>query len=205
MTDALDAVGQEWGSGYVDAATSAIRISSAQVFRHDDAGMSSSGSVTPQALREAMGCFATGVCVVTTCWEGDDVAMTANSVTSVSLDPPMILVCVARAARFHEAITTAAHWGVSILDASSYDLSSHFARPSRDRRRQLADISFVRGPQTGVALLSSSVARVECTTSAAYPAGDHTILVGAVESVSTSGSGASPLLFHRGRYRWLLP
>lgn len=191
-------------AAYVDAATVALRFSSIQL----DAGATqdprSFETATPRSLRDAMGCLATGVCVITTFWEGDDVAMTANSVTSVSLEPPLILVCIAKTARFYEAIIEAEQWGVSVLDATSHALSTQFARPGRERNGQLEAIRFDRGPATGVALISSSVAQVECETSAVYPAGDHDIIVGAVRTVSRSGPGQHPLLFHRGGYRWLL-
>lgn len=81
--------------------------------------------------------------------EKRDVAMTANSVTSVSLDPPLILVCIAKTARFHEAIIEAKQWGVSVFDATSHELSSQFARPGRERNGQLEAIRYDRGPATG--------------------------------------------------------
>nr|WP_221185271.1 flavin reductase family protein [Flexivirga oryzae] len=151
-----------------------------------------------------MGCLATGVCVITTLADGNDVAMTANSVTSVSLEPPLILVCIAKTARFREAIIESGRWGVSILDASSHELSTELARAGRDRAGQLERVLFERGRETGVALISSSVAHLECVTTAVHTAGDHDIVIGAVKSLAQAGAGKHPLLFHRGRYRWLL-
>ncbi|MGN6412462.1 flavin reductase family protein [Flexivirga sp.] len=189
---------------YVDAATVALRFASTSV---DASAAQPSGlteAVTPRSLRDAMGCLATGVCVITTFSGDNDVAMTANSVTSVSLEPPLVLVCIAKTARFHEAILRSARWGVSILDAGSHELSTQFATPGRDAAGQLAQVRFDRGPETGVALLSGSVAQLECVTTDVHQAGDHDVIIGEVRSLAQVGPGKHPLLFHRGRYRWLL-
>lgn len=159
--------------------------------------------MTPRALRDAMGCLATGVCVVTTVLDGADVAMTANSVTSVSLEPPLVLFCVVSGSRFAEAVVAEGRWGISVLEATAFDLSAHFARPGRGSDGQLERVRHHRGPVTGVALLDASVAEVECRTEATHPAGDHVIVVGRVVSLDQRGESAHPLVFHRGRYRWL--
>lgn len=190
------------GASYIDAATVALTFDSVRLGASLEQAVTGGEDVTPAALRVAMGCMATGVCVVTSVWEGDDVAMTANSVTSVSLDPPLLLVCIDRRARFHDAIAAAGQWGVSILDATAYDISSACAKPDRLRSGQLRTIGHRRGI-TGVALLDSSVATLECKTEEIYPGGDHSIVVGRVEALSTRGSGSHPLLFHQGGYRWL--
>lgn len=189
---------------YVDAATVALRFASTSVDAADARPSALTEAVTPQSLRDAMGCLATGVCVITTFSAGNDVAMTANSVTSVSLDPPLVLVCIAKTARFHQAILESGRWGISILDAGSHQLSTEFATPGRDSADQLASVRFDRGSETGVALLTSSVAQLECETTAVHPAGDHDIVIGQVRSLAHVGPGKHPLLFHRGRYRWLL-
>lgn len=189
---------------YVDAATVALRFASTAVDVTADRASGLSEEVTPRSLRDAMGCLATGVCVITTFSGGHDVAMTANSVTSVSLDPPLVLVCIAKTARFRQAVLTSGRWGVSILDAGSHELSTQFATPGRDAVGQLSSVRFDRGPETGVALLTSSVAQLECVTTAVHPAGDHDVVIGEVTSLAQLGPGKHPLLFHRGRYRWLL-
>lgn len=199
-----DDYSEDAAANYVDAATVALRFASTAVDASDAPASTQGDPVTPRSLRDAMGCLATGVCVITTLADGLDVAMTANSVTSVSLEPPLVLVCVAKTARFHEAIIESGRWGVSILDASSHDLSAHLARAGRDRAGQLERVLFERGRETGVALISRSVAHLECVTTAVHPAGDHDIVVGEVMSLAQPGAGRHPLLFHRGRYRWLL-
>ena len=193
------------GASYVDAATVALRyaevaLGPATTQTHDVGDLP---PVTPRALRDAMGSMVTGVCVVTTVWEGSDVAMTANSVTSVSLDPPLVLVCIARTARFAEAITTSSSWGVNVLDAGALEVSTRFARPGKERTGQFAGLEHYRGPATGVALLTSACATLECVTDDIHPGGDHSIVVGRVVSSEVKGESTHPLLFHRGQYTWL--
>ncbi len=190
------------GAGYIDAATVALRR--ARLSASTGVGAPAEQAVTPRSLRDVMGSMATGVCVVTTRTDEHDLAMTANSVTSVSLDPPLVLVCVARTARFHGAVLGAGVWGVSILDATSWDVSTHFARPGRTPVGQLAALPHHRGGATGVALLDGSVASLECETTHVYPGGDHDIIVGRVVALARDGESRHPLLFHRGGYRWLL-
>jgi flavin reductase (DIM6/NTAB) family NADH-FMN oxidoreductase RutF len=192
------------GAAYVDAATIALRYASVEL--GPALGKTPSRPappVTPRALRDAMGCLVTGVCVVTAIADGEDVAMTANSVTSVSLDPPMILVCIAKTARFHDVLVDTPHWGVSVLDADAAEVSAHFARPGRARRGQLAQTAYHRGPVTGVALVDDSCAHVECRTEVVYPGGDHSIVVGRVVSTEVRAESVHPLVFHRGSYSWL--
>lgn len=199
-----DDYSEDAAANYVDAATVALLFSSTAVDASDAPSSPRGEPVTARSLRDAMGCLATGVCVITTVADGDDVAMTANSVTSVSLEPPLVLVCIAKTARFHEAIIESGRWGISILDASSHELSTQFARAGRDRAGQLERVRFERGPATGVALISTSVAHLECVTTEVHPAGDHDIVIGEVKSLAQAGTGRHPLLFHRGGYRWLL-
>ncbi len=190
------------GASYIDAATVALTFQSLRLGAARAEQLPADEPVTPATLRGAMGCMATGVCVVTTLSDGDDVAMTANSVTSVSLDPPLLLVCIDRHARFHGAIVDSGRWGVSILDATAHAISSACARPNRSRSGQLTDIGHHRG-SSGVALLDASVATMECVTESVFPGGDHDIVVGRIVSVARRGEGVHPLLFHQGGYRWL--
>ncbi|NYG07384.1 flavin reductase (DIM6/NTAB) family NADH-FMN oxidoreductase RutF [Phycicoccus badiiscoriae] len=194
------------GAGYVDAATVALRFASITLANESEVPATSEepAKVTPRLIRDVMGSMATGVCVVTTKWDGDDVAMTANSVTSVSLDPPLVLVCIAKGARFREAIVSSNVWGLSILDAGAYEISSHFARPGRERAGQMSAMAYRHGAVTGVALLEASVGVVECETHEIHDGGDHLIIVGRVVNASRSGEGSHPLLFHRGRYCWFV-
>lgn len=192
------------GAAYVDAATIAVRFASPELGPVPQPRSSKPGTqVTPEELRATMGRLATGVCVVTTVVDGEDVAMTANSVTSVSLDPPLVLVCVARTARFHSAITASRHWGLSILGGDSVDASTHFSRSGRPPNRQLEAVAHHRGEVTGVALIDGSCAYLECRTEAVHPAGDHSVVIGRVLVTARGPDPVHPLLFHRGSYRWL--
>jgi flavin reductase (DIM6/NTAB) family NADH-FMN oxidoreductase RutF len=154
----------------------------------------------PSAYRRAMGRFASGITVVTARAGELDHAMTANAFTSVSLDPPLVLVCVEQEARFHDAVIEAGQWGVSVLDGSARAVSEWLATRGRPLHGQLDRAPHHRGPVTGVALLDQSIATLECRTTAAYAGGDHTILVGEVVAVSTRDTDDGALVHFRGRY-----
>ncbi len=150
-----------------------------------------------------MGRFASGVTVVTARVGAIDHAMTANAFTSVSLEPMLVLVCVEQEARFHDAVTEAGEWGVSILDGSARATSEWLATRGRPLHGQLDRVPHHRGPATGTALLDQSLATLECRTVGAYPGGDHTIVVGEVLSIGTRDSDDGGLVHFRGRYERL--
>ncbi len=157
-------------------------------------------------FRRAVGRFATGVCVVTAVEPGSrplDHAMTANAFTSVSIEPLLVLVCVETDARFHDAITDAGQWGVSILDATARPAADWLATRGRPLHGQLDRIPFHRGPVTGAALLDQAVAWLECRTWAVHPGGDHSIVVGEVVGVGLGDESAGSLIYHRSAYRHL--
>ena len=147
-----------------------------------------------------MGRFASGVTVVTARAGSIDHAMTANAFTSVSLDPMLVLVCVELEARFHDAVTDAGEWGVSILDGSARGVSEWLATRGRPLHGQLDRVPHHRGPVTGAALLDQSLATLECRTVGTYPGGDHTIVLGEVLAVATRDSDDGGLVHFRGRY-----
>ncbi len=152
-----------------------------------------------RTLRDAMGCFATGVTVVTTQDEnGDPVGLTANSFTSVSLDPPLLLVCIANSATSLNALETAGHFAVNVLHIGQQQTSNLFARPGEDRFSQTP---WVEG-EKGAPLLEGALANYECARHAVHDGGDHIILVGRVERARFD-SRRDPLLYFRGKYRRL--
>ena len=161
--------------------------------------------VTPEEFRAALGRFATGVSVVTAVADGLDHAMTASALASVSLDPPLVLVCVAHRARFHEAISVAGEWGVSVLPASGSGTAAWFATRGRPLETQLEGFAHFRGPNTGAALLADAIATVECRTWATYDGGDHTIVVGELLAADVRRPSSPPLLHFHGRYHTLGP
>ncbi|WP_409181519.1 flavin reductase family protein [Amycolatopsis sp. VS8301801F10] len=160
--------------------------------------------VEAAGFRKAMARFATGVTVLTT--GGARVhGMTANAIASVSLDPPLLLCCVARTAAMHEAIAGTGSFAVSVLSAGQSGLASYFS--GRDRPLgpgQFAGVDCVPGPHTGAPLLSGALAWLECTLVSHYAGGDHSIFVGEVRS-ATRGAGDDALLFFDGTLRPATP
>ena len=151
-------------------------------------------------FRRAMSRFATGVTVLTTRTRDIDHAMTANALTSVSLEPLLLLVCVEREARFYDAVLDAGVWGISVLTGRDRPGADWLATRGRPLHGQLDRIPHHRGPQTGVALLDGALSTIECRTIAVHPAGDHSIVVGEVVSVTTAAHPGEALLYYRGRY-----
>ncbi len=157
--------------------------------------------VDPSSFRQVMGRLATGVTVVTTrCDDGFDHAMTANSFTSVSLDPLLVLVCVEVGTRFHAAAVVQRAWGVSVLDASAEPAARWFATSGRPLEGQLDRVAHHRGRLTGAALLDGALATLECRTTEQVEAGDHTIVIGEVLGLAMPDQSALPLLFWAGRF-----
>ncbi|MDQ1713915.1 MAG: flavin reductase [Frankiaceae bacterium] len=152
--------------------------------------------------RRVAGHFATGVTVVTTSSEGRHWGMTANSFTSVSLEPVLVLVAIERRARFHDAVLARGTFGVNVLAADQQDLSRWFATRGRPQDDGEVDRWPHRiGPETGSVLFDGALATLECRTYATYPGGDHTLVVGEVVGMAAPRPDAEPLLFFKGVYR----
>lgn len=163
-------------------------------------------TVDADAYRRVVGHFATGVTVVTTAWEGRHYAMTANSFTSVSLDPVLALVAIERRARFHDAVGSSGQWAVNVLAEDQEDVSRWFATRGRPYDESyMGTFSFTAGPATGSALLADALATMECRTVATHPGGDHTLLVGEVVALSRPREDTGPLAYFKGTYRRLSP
>jgi flavin reductase (DIM6/NTAB) family NADH-FMN oxidoreductase RutF len=151
------------------------------------------------AFRGALSRFASGVTVVSTVLDGTDHAMTASAFTSVSLDPPLVLVCSHKTSRFHEAVLETGFWAVSILAEEGLAASAWFANRGRPLEDQLKGIAYHRGA-SGAALLDDSLSWLECTTQAVHDGGDHTILVGTVTGAAIRDTVDDPLLYYRSHY-----
>lgn len=148
-----------------------------------------------------MGLFPTGVTLVTgVAADGVDHAITANSVTSVSLEPILLLVCVEHASRLHGAVLESGLWAVSVLGLDGEPVSRKLASRGHDTAGALAGVAHHRGPHTGALLLDEALATFECRTVAAHPGGDHTVLLGEVLAIGTPRPESAPLVWHRGRY-----
>jgi flavin reductase (DIM6/NTAB) family NADH-FMN oxidoreductase RutF len=148
-------------------------------------------------LRSVMTCFPTGVTVVATRDpNGGPIGLTVNSFTSVSLDPPLVLVCIDRASQTHDPLLAAGTFAVSILAAGQTDLARRFAaRPSAGR---FEGVAWVSAP-SGSPVLSGSAAWIDCDLHEAIAAGDHTIVLGFARAGAASDAPA--LLFYRGQMR----
>ena len=152
-----------------------------------------------RTLRDALGCFATGVTIVTAVGkDGLPFGFTANSFTSVSLDPPLLLVCVAHSASNAEAIKAVDHFAVNVLQIGQQPTSNRFASKGEDR---FANTPWSPG-ETGAPLLTGSLSAFECAREAIHDGGDHFILVGRVLKANFEPR-RDPLLYFRGKYRRL--
>jgi flavin reductase (DIM6/NTAB) family NADH-FMN oxidoreductase RutF len=155
------------------------------------------GKIDPREFRDALGQFATGVCIVTARDDEDNfVGMTVNSFNSVSLDPPLVLFSLARSSLGLESWLTAPHFAVNVLQSDQHGLADRFARASGDK---WDDIEVEFG-HTGLPLIPGALARFECATEHQYDGGDHVILVGRVIAFDRPARAAQPLTYFRGRY-----
>jgi flavin reductase (DIM6/NTAB) family NADH-FMN oxidoreductase RutF len=155
-------------------------------------------TTTAAQFRHAMGHFATGVTVITSVdADGQPVGTTANAVSSLSLDPPLLLVCFDRSSRTLAAIQAHGAFAVNVLAAPQQELSANFAR--RGLSADWDAVSHQPGP-TGSPRLHGTLATLECTVEHRLPGGDHEIVIGRVRDAHAGDAGAAPLLFWRGRY-----
>ncbi|HVS30226.1 MAG TPA: flavin reductase family protein [Thermoanaerobaculia bacterium] len=143
----------------------------------------------------AMSHFASGVTIVTTEHDGKPYGLTVASFASLSLRPPLVLVCIDNGVRSRDAITAAGKFGVSILGADQAGLSGHFASRSEDKFAGLK----VEAGATGVPLIGGALCTIECRVHAQFAGGDHTIFVG--EVLEIHASEGSPLVYFRSSYR----
>jgi flavin reductase (DIM6/NTAB) family NADH-FMN oxidoreductase RutF len=156
--------------------------------------MTAQTAISPTQIRRTLGRFCTGVTVVTTAdHHGADVhAMTANAFTSVSLDPPLVLVSIDHRTRMHRLLPSTRRYGVSVLAADQERIALHFAGRPLSAHGELFDwgsnIPFVR----------DAVAHVGCTLHDMHEAGDHTLYLGRVEHLDSRPG--NPLLFHLGTF-----
>ena len=154
--------------------------------------------VEPPQFRQLLGRFATGVTVVTARGPGSGpIGMTASSVASVSLDPPLLLVCVDRSHDMHAALTAGEHFVLNILAADQEALSRRFAEDDEDR----FDGVGYKENRHGIALLDGALASIECVKQTAVPGGDHTVFIGLVTGGTVTDR--RPLLYYRGGYAGL--
>jgi flavin reductase (DIM6/NTAB) family NADH-FMN oxidoreductase RutF len=162
------------------------------------------GDTLTRSTREVMGMFATGITVVTAGGDGPH-GMTANAFSSVSLDPPLVLVCVARTAVMHDAILGCGSYAVSVLGGEQEQVARYFADCRRPRGvAQFDGIGWRAGPYTGAPLLDGALAWLECELAEVYEGGDHSIFLGRVLDIGRVEDGRA-LLFFAGGYHRMVP
>jgi flavin reductase (DIM6/NTAB) family NADH-FMN oxidoreductase RutF len=161
-----------------------------------------SEDVEKASFRRAAGQFASGIVVVTT--PGGH-AMTVSAFASVSLDPPLVLFCAEKIARFHDAVLAEGSWAVSILAQDDEKTARWLATRGRPLDGQLDGMAHHPGPVTGAPVLDGAMAVLECRTAAVHDGGDHSIIVGQVTSVASPENLPSrgPLVHYAGAYRRL--
>ena len=146
------------------------------------------------AFKQLMARVASGVVVVTARVGEEDHAMTANSFTSVSLDPELVLFCVQQDSRFHDAIHAADRWVVNLLSAEQAPAARWFAERGRPLQGQMEVVEYSR-EDDGIAVLKGSIGHLGCTTDAIHPAGDHSIVLGKVDRIVYENLSAPPLVY----------
>jgi flavin reductase (DIM6/NTAB) family NADH-FMN oxidoreductase RutF len=154
--------------------------------------------LAPDDFRRVLGHFASGVTIVSTCdADGRPTGLTASAFSSVSLDPPLILVCVDHKSQSYPAMRERGRFAVNILAADQEAVSRRFASSRLDKfdgvPHRISDL--------GVPLVEGAIAQLECVTVSMHVEGDHTIFVGRVERAGAAGG--DPLLYSRGRYERL--
>ncbi|MBW0253820.1 flavin reductase family protein [Cellulomonas sp. PS-H5] len=150
-----------------------------------------------------MGRLPAGVVVVSVRWKGTDHAMTASALTSVSLEPPMLLLCVHQDARLRDALDEVDTWAVSVLADDQAPVADWLASPGRPAVGQLARVPHVAAPRSGAAWVQGAAAWFECRTAQIVPAGDHDVVLAHVLESREGDPAAGSLVHLRRRVRGL--
>ena len=152
------------------------------------------------AFRTAMGCFPTGVALLSRGWDSTAEVMTVNCLTSVSLEPMLLLVGIRTGGRMCGKLSMSSTFAVNVLAARQRALADRFARPDRPAGRAAVDELQAVAGVTGTLVVPSAVVSLECTVHARYPGGDHTLFLGQVIAINDAYTGHDALVFHRSRY-----
>ena len=158
-------------------------------------------SVSAEQFRDVLGCLAGGVCVIATRdLDGRPHGLTATAVSSVSLDPPLVLACVSSRSSTHDAIAASRIFAVSFLGALDTAIADRFAGGAKHKFEDIENFEAT----TGAPILDGSLAWCDCTVVMEVPAGDHTVFIGRVEAAEVAEGtkeDGRPLLHYRGAYR----
>lgn len=151
-------------------------------------------------FRDVLGCFASGITVVTTMSDGEPVGMTCQSFSSVSLEPPLVMFIPARSSRAWPLIQRAGRFCVNILASDQEAVSAQMATKGIDK---FAGIDWSPAEVTGSPVIAGTLAHLDCTIHRVYEGGDHFVVIGRVQHLAEAPGGADldPLLYYRGRYR----
>ena len=161
-------------------------------------GQSHSFEPTPEhglELRKAFGCFGTGVTIITAQTADGPLGMTANSFSSISLDPPLVLWSPAKSSKRHDAFVAAEHFCIHVLAADQLALAQHFATNGTD----FGEFRWTSGPLTAPSL-HGCLAEFHCKTYDVHPAGDHSLILGDVKTVTQHHRDIPGLLFEKGQF-----
>lgn len=155
--------------------------------------------IDEKVFRQAMGHFACGVTVVTTANGGELSGLTVASFASLSLRPPLVIVCVEKGVRSHDAIAGAGKFAVNVLSENQVEISNRFASKAEDKFSGLA----TRTGALGVPLIEGALANIECSLRDTLEGGDHSIFVG--EVIEAHLYEGAPLLYFRSNYQKMVP
>ncbi|MEV8595158.1 flavin reductase family protein [Streptomyces sp. NPDC052012] len=153
--------------------------------------------VTPGEFRRVLGCFATGVTVVSAMDDGVPVGFACQSFTSLSLEPPLVAFMAGRTSTTWPRIARAGAFCVNVLAAHQAQLCRAFAVSGADK---FAGVTYDPAPVSGSPRLADTLAWIDCTIHAVHTGGDHLVVVGRVDALGTADADRPPLLFHRGRF-----
>jgi flavin reductase (DIM6/NTAB) family NADH-FMN oxidoreductase RutF len=157
--------------------------------------MESAPPIDLRLMRHAMGQFATGVTVITTVDDaGTPAGCTVSAFSSLSLDPPLVLVCIGNGRLMHGLLTSTPAFAVNVLSARQADLALRFARPPKDRFAGSAN----HPGRLGIPLLDGAIAHIQCTRYDVLPGGDHAIVIGEVQDIRINEG--EPLLYAKGAF-----
>ncbi|MBK17436.1 MAG: flavin reductase [Rhodospirillaceae bacterium] len=154
-------------------------------------------TIDPKEFRNTVGCFATGITVITTVdVDGAPIGLTANSFTSVSLDPPMVLFCLDRNVASFDFFAVDKPFAVNILASDQMDVSNRFAKSGPEKWDGFEYDTW----GSGVPILQGCLANLECRGDSIIDGGDHVIVIGEVERMASAGEDVKPILYYRGAY-----
>lgn len=160
--------------------------------------------VDPTLFRKACGEFLTGVTVVTSLdRDGRPVGFTANAFSSVSLDPPMVLVCLGRSASSYPALEAADRFAVHVMAEPHEEIVGTFARSASEGIDKFGSVAWAPADASGLPLLEDYLSRFQCRITDRHEAGDHVIIVGEVEDVDVAEDQAPPIGYFRGKFERL--